>query len=502
MTNIPRLDRSTLAVILVLLAILNVYSKGWNSDPDFDIKDIQKNDQNDIVKIFGGDVLVDEGEIRETVVVIAGNADVKGTIQNDIVVIGGNLKLSGSAGENVVVIGGKVLIDSTAQINGDLVTIGTGSIINSQAIVNGNRVIIAPWLGGFVDQFKEYAYHCLFKGRFVAVSLPWTLGMLGAVVLLMFLLASLFPVFFIRSTDIAEHRIIAALLTGILMPIAIGPVLVALFVTIIGIPVIPVLLIFLQGVMLVGILALGASVGRQAVRLVYRQSVLPSMVNALIGVLLFTTVMIMPFVGGFFTIVLTTLGTGAGVFALFDIIKAGHSEKSLPGVEPEISRARDNSTTFTKASPADINNAEAQSESYSTIGMVPATFLQRAGAALIDIVLVMFIYGVTFGHTATSFIHNDGGSFKMLLLLIYLTIMWSWKQTTVGGIVFKLKVCRMDNSKFTLGVAVVRALGLLLSIVPLGLGFLWIAWDEHKQGWHDKIAGTVVYKVSDKISLI
>ena len=502
MLNVPRLDSSTLAIIVVLFAFTSVYSKVSNSDQNLDMIAIQKNDQNDIVKFFGGNVIVKEGETCETVVVVAGNADIKGAIQSDLVVIGGNLKLSGSVGENVVVIGGKVLIDSTAQINGDLVTIGTGSTVDPYAFINGSRVVIAPWIGGLINQFKEYAHHCLFKGRFVAVSLPWTLGILGAVTLLMFLLAFLFPVLFTRCIDIAEYRILAALLTGILMPIAIGPILVALLVTIIGIPVIPVFLFFLQGVMLVGILALGASVGRQVVHLVYRQSVLPSMVNALIGVLLFTTVMVIPFVGGFFTIVLTTIGTGSGVFALFDIIKTGFSKKRLPIVEPEINRVQDNSTTFTKVSPADINHIEVQSASYSTTTMVPATFLQRAGAAIIDIIIVMFLYGVTFEHTATSFIHHDGGSFKMLLLLIYLTVMWSWKQTTVGGIVFKLKVYRMDNSKFTLGVAVVRALGLLLSIVPLGLGFLWIAWDEHKQGWHDKIAGTVVYRVSDKISLI
>ncbi|HKF94921.1 MAG TPA: RDD family protein, partial [Gammaproteobacteria bacterium] len=29
---------------------------------------------------------------------------------------------------------------------------------------------------------------------------------------------------------------------------------------------------------------------------------------------------------------------------------------------------------------------------------------------------------------------------------------------------------------------------------PLGLGFLWIAFDKRKQGWHDKLAATVVVR--------
>jgi len=65
-----------------------------------------------------------------------------------------------------------------------------------------------------------------------------------------------------------------------------------------------------------------------------------------------------------------------------------------------------------------------------------------------------------------------------------------------------MKLRRTDGKTVDAGTSVVRALGLLLSIVPLGLGFLWIAWDERRQGWHDKVAGTMVYRVSEKISLV
>jgi uncharacterized RDD family membrane protein YckC len=32
---------------------------------------------------------------------------------------------------------------------------------------------------------------------------------------------------------------------------------------------------------------------------------------------------------------------------------------------------------------------------------------------------------------------------------------------------------------------------------PMCLGFLWIAFDKRKQGWHDKLAGTVVVRTPD-----
>jgi hypothetical protein len=34
------------------------------------------------------------------------------------------------------------------------------------------------------------------------------------------------------------------------------------------------------------------------------------------------------------------------------------------------------------------------------------------------------------------------------------------------------------------------------------LGFFWIGWDRDKQGWHDKIAGTVVVRVPKSTSLV
>jgi uncharacterized RDD family membrane protein YckC len=40
-----------------------------------------------------------------------------------------------------------------------------------------------------------------------------------------------------------------------------------------------------------------------------------------------------------------------------------------------------------------------------------------------------------------------------------------------------------------------RALSRVLRVdLAIGLGFLWIAFDDRKQGWHDKIAGTVVIR--------
>jgi uncharacterized RDD family membrane protein YckC len=36
--------------------------------------------------------------------------------------------------------------------------------------------------------------------------------------------------------------------------------------------------------------------------------------------------------------------------------------------------------------------------------------------------------------------------------------------------------------------------GLIISFAILLLGVIWVAFDRRKQGWHDKIAGTVVVR--------
>ena len=41
---------------------------------------------------------------------------------------------------------------------------------------------------------------------------------------------------------------------------------------------------------------------------------------------------------------------------------------------------------------------------------------------------------------------------------------------------------------------VLRYLGYFVSIITLGIGFLWVAFDPRKQGLHDKIASTVVVR--------
>jgi uncharacterized RDD family membrane protein YckC len=135
-------------------------------------------------------------------------------------------------------------------------------------------------------------------------------------------------------------------------------------------------------------------------------------------------------------------------------------------------------------SPATLTPPSAPPVMPEALSYPRAVFWERMGAGFLDIILVSILGSV---------VHH--GPLGFLIALAYFTGMWGWKGTTIGGIVLGLKVVRMDGQPVTFAVALVRALAAAFSIVVLFLGFLWIAWDSEKQGWHDKIAGTVVLKL-------
>ena len=124
-----------------------------------------------------------------------------------------------------------------------------------------------------------------------------------------------------------------------------------------------------------------------------------------------------------------------------------------------------------------------------------AGFWERIAAGFLDVILLGLLSA--FLHRPLILIASLMGAppASLLVTLAYFAGMWTWKGTTVGGIILGLRVVRLDGQPITFAVALVRALAGAFSVAVLFLGFLWSAWDPDKQGWHDKIAGTVVVRM-------
>ena len=65
---------------------------------------------------------------------------------------------------------------------------------------------------------------------------------------------------------------------------------------------------------------------------------------------------------------------------------------------------------------------------------------------------------------------------------------------TPGKMLLGLRVIQASGEPMTPGIAFLRWVGYLISGPVFCLGFLWIAFDGRKQGWHDKIAATLVIR--------
>ncbi len=94
------------------------------------------------------------------------------------------------------------------------------------------------------------------------------------------------------------------------------------------------------------------------------------------------------------------------------------------------------------------------------------------------------------------------GPLFTLVAIAYFSALWAWKGPTVGGIVLNLQVVRQDGRPLNFLTALVRSIAAMFSAMILFLGFFWIGWDHEKQGWHDKIAGTVVVRMPRSVSLV
>lgn len=81
--------------------------------------------------------------------------------------------------------------------------------------------------------------------------------------------------------------------------------------------------------------------------------------------------------------------------------------------------------------------------------------------------------------------------------IVYFIGFWTWRGQTPGLMLFGLRVAReTDGSPPGFARSVLRFVGYWISWIAFFIGFIWVAFDARKQGWHDKLAGTVVVRRS------
>ena len=131
-------------------------------------------------------------------------------------------------------------------------------------------------------------------------------------------------------------------------------------------------------------------------------------------------------------------------------------------------------------------------------------FWARVGAAIIDTILAMvivaplltYIYGGAYWTTPGRIIAGPADLLlNWILPAIAVILFWVYRQATPGKMAISAKIVDATTlGKPSTGQLVIRYLGYYVSIIPLMLGILWVGFDARKQGWHDKLAGTLVVR--------
>lgn len=452
-----------------------------------------------VVSVFGSST--SEGEAGDVVSVL-GNTRVTGPVHGDAVAVMGNLYIDSKVEGDAVAVFGSVQLGPHAQVEGDITSVLGAVHREPESIVNGS--VNDVFLGDVDMQWlQKWVRVCLFEARPLAftsgIEWAWTLAFLflGLYVFLALVFRGGVSQCVATLETHPGNTALTALLAMILTPV----LLVLLCITVIGIAAVPFVLITLFCLALFGKAVMLAWIGHRVIG--HRPGGGHPALAVLIGGAIALVLYVIPVVGLLTYKLLGFFGFGAVVYTLLLGQRARQAARAERVNGGQFANAAGDAAAAAAAA------AQAHATSTSQAGATRAEpapqvltafpragFWLRMGALLIDVVLIGFLSSFVFG----SFHHES--NLHLLVLATYGAIMWKLRGSTVGGIVCDLRVVRVDGRPLEWETAIVRALGCFLSLVVCGLGFIWIAFDQNQQAWHDKIAGTVVVRVPKSMPLL
>ena len=457
-----------------------------------------------IVVVIGGSAKV-HGKVREGVVVIGGNLEVDGEVGDAVVVVLGNVKVNAGADlrRDVVAVMGAINVGPQARIHGDALAIAGKLAVARAASVTGQRHEIAMHL----EWLKDWLLQCVFKLRPLAPQVGWVWVVAGAFFLFYLLVATAFPRPIQACIEVLDERPATTVVLGILGKV-LAPILCLILVaTGIGLLVLPFVVLAMFIGVIVGKVALlewvGLRIGQRTPAAAFQQPLGAFVLGASVLTLLY-----MIWVVGLLAYLWFGIwGLGVAITAALEGLRRRRLQAAAtvaPVVPP--------GPAMTAPGPAGVRETVQGGAAQPAPAPEPpirpqppkpalgpeasawprAGFWERMAAAFLDVVLLGVVGALL----------SMRMPWILLMALAYFAGMWAWKGTTIGGTVLGLKIVRLDGQPLDLMVALVRALGAGFSIIVLFLGLLWIAWDREKQGWHDRIAGTVVVRLPNPPSLV
>jgi uncharacterized RDD family membrane protein YckC len=138
---------------------------------------------------------------------------------------------------------------------------------------------------------------------------------------------------------------------------------------------------------------------------------------------------------------------------------------------------------------------------HSQVGRAYGGFWRRGIAAAIDWALIGVVVSFSIGYHGQ--LAPPHATVKLVVYYaLAVAVVWlyfaameaSALRATLGKLVVGVRVTTLDGRRIGFGRATARLLAKLLSLAPLGLGFVLAGVDARKQALHDKVAGTLVVR--------
>jgi uncharacterized RDD family membrane protein YckC len=133
-----------------------------------------------------------------------------------------------------------------------------------------------------------------------------------------------------------------------------------------------------------------------------------------------------------------------------------------------------------------------------TSELPPPGFLRRLGAMFYDVLLLLALlmmlsypYVWLTGSAKPGLAIKTAYQFYLLAICFsYYAGFWVRGGQTLGLRTWRMRLISNNGRPITWAIAIKRFAWAWLSLLCLGLGFLWILYDRDKLAWHDRLSGT------------
>ncbi len=455
----------------------------------------------EIVRI-GASAHLKQGEKARELVVIFGDATMEGEVDGDMVVVFGDAIVDGPVKGDFVTVMGSTKLGPNARLDGDCVVVGGRLDKDPGAQVRHEPVEVS--FGILFGWLKPLGYW-MKTGLLLGRPLPLTSGLAWTLVILHF--AIYFIIFLLMPKPVEaclktlQTQTLPAFLVGLLTMVLAVPLIVILAASGVGLLIVPFLWLAMLAAKFVGKTAVLQFAGLRLLERFDPQTSPRSLPAFLAGSALVTVLYIVPVLGLIVYGVLLPLGLGAALIAAAAAFRQnGTGQGPVPTVAVPMKTL--DTTGTASPSPDATPSAEASIPDDAPPPSASMDIIQADRAVLPRVGFWLRLAATTLDFILLCWIIPIAGPLFILAWFAYHIGMWTWKGTTIGGIVCQLKIVRIDGRDLDFGVALVRSLGSVLSFMALCLGFFWAGWDKERQAWHDVIAGTTIVKLPKGVSLV